>query len=210
MKKKFAFGIPTYNRWDLLEPNLQKYIKDFPDIDIHIIDNGNQNIPQSDKYFLHNFERNLGVASSWNYLCSIIFEKYDYAVILNDDIYLGYGEDVINKAIDNDFTGFIQSYCSWSVFVIFKELYKYIGKFDETFYPAYFEDSDYLYRLKLLGLIQTVDSTLNPSVFLISQTYEKDPDFVNASRMINSVRYQNKWGGLPLLETYIFPYNKTK
>jgi predicted porin len=61
-----------------------------------------------------------------------------------------------------------------------------------------------------LGLIQTVDSTLNPSVFLISQTYEKDPDFVNASRMINSVRYQNKWGGLPLLETYIFPYNKTK
>jgi hypothetical protein len=24
------------------------------------------------------------------------------------------------------------------------------------------------------------------------------------------VRYQNKWGGLPLLETYIFPYNKTK
>jgi GT2 family glycosyltransferase len=42
---KFGIGIPTFNRWDLLESSLEKYILDFPNIDIHILDNGQQNIP---------------------------------------------------------------------------------------------------------------------------------------------------------------------
>ena len=33
---KFGIGIPTFNRWDLLESTLEKYILDFPNIDIHI------------------------------------------------------------------------------------------------------------------------------------------------------------------------------
>ena len=207
---KFGIGIPTYNRWDLLQPSLNKYIIDFSGYDIHIVDNGNQHIPLSKDYHVHSFTRNLGVASSWNYLCDVIFETNDYAVIVNDDVYLGYNEDVINTAINNDFTGIIQSCNSWSIFIISKALYNYIGKFDEVFYPAYYEDSDYLYRLKLAGLRQTVDSTLNPSIVRISQTYEKDPDMVNASMKVNRLRYERKWGGMPLLETYNTPYNKIK
>ena len=40
----FSIGIPTLNRADLLIPSIEKYIEDFPGVDIHIIDNGNQNL----------------------------------------------------------------------------------------------------------------------------------------------------------------------
>ena len=41
----FAIGIPTLNRSDLLLPTLIKYVtEDFKDIEIHIIDNGKQDL----------------------------------------------------------------------------------------------------------------------------------------------------------------------
>ena len=38
---KFAIGIPTLNRYDLLKPCLMLYERDFPNIDIFVLDNGN-------------------------------------------------------------------------------------------------------------------------------------------------------------------------
>jgi GT2 family glycosyltransferase len=87
-------------------------------------------------------------------------------------------------------------------------MYDYIGEFDETFYPAYYEDSDYLYRMKLKGIRQDVDDTLNPEVIRISMTQERDPELVNESMRVNRERYIDKWGNSPLLETYLTPYNK--
>jgi hypothetical protein len=41
----FAIGIPTLNRADLLSQALIKYIYDFPEISIYVLDNGNQELP---------------------------------------------------------------------------------------------------------------------------------------------------------------------
>jgi GT2 family glycosyltransferase len=208
----FEIGIPTYNRLDLLMPSLEKYLNDFPNTKIHIFDNGNQHINiENDNVVIYTSPFNLGVATSWNLLCKFIFKNCDNALILNDDVYLGYSEDVVLKAIENSKVGFVQSAHNFSVFLINKNLYHHIGEFDEEFYPAYYEDSDYLYRMKLIGIRQDVDYSLNPTIALTSQTYEKDKlsqYFVNKSMIINKQRYIEKWGGLPLLETYKNPYNK--
>jgi GT2 family glycosyltransferase len=87
-------------------------------------------------------------------------------------------------------------------------MYDYIGDFDETFYPAYYEDSDYLYRMKLKGIRQDVEAELNPQTARISMTQERDPELVNASMQENRLRYIEKWGNSPLLETFLTPYNK--
>lgn len=205
----FGIGIPTLNRADLLIPSLQKYANDFPQTDIHIVDNGNQDIFSINKFFhIYKPEKNLGVAGSWNFLCSKIFEKYDYALIINDDVYLGYDKELVTDVINQNQNTLIQSHISWSVIVISKHLYEYIGNFDETFYPAYFEDSDYLYRMKLNGIRQAVSEKLNPEIIRISMTYEKSPEFVNESMKVNRQRYIDKWGNIPLLETFLTPYNK--
>jgi len=205
MYRKFEIGIPTLNRYDLLKPTLEKYQNDFSGVKIHIVDNGKQGICGESVYAM---PINLGVAASWNFLCNKIFENADYAVILNDDIYLGYSTEVIHNAIENCGTDefFLRSENSWSMFVISKAMFNRIGKFDEIFYPAYYEDSDYIYRMNLAGIRQLIDKSLNPVEYRISSTYEKAPDLVNEAMQTNRERYIKKWGGLPLLEKYTMPY----
>lgn len=207
MESIFCIGIPTLNRADLLNESLIKYENDFCDVNILIVDNGKQNIVKTSNSNVFVPDVNMGVAGSWNYICKEIFKHHDYAVLLNDDVYLGYNTERINKVIEKYPNTLIQSYVSWSVVVISKHLYNLIGQFDEIFYPAYYEDSDYLYRMKLNGILQEVSAELNPDVVRISMTQEKAPDFVNASMAANRNRYIAKWGGLPLLEKFLFPYN---
>lgn len=208
----FAIGIPTLNRSDLLLPTLIKYVtEDFKDIEIHIIDNGKQDLSFLNiipNVFLYEEDKNIGVAASWNKLCKIIFEKHNHALILNDDVYLGYNTDTINSVIKKYEYSLVQSFVSWSVILMSKYMYDYIGDFDETFYPAYYEDSDYLYRMKLKGIRQDVEAELNPQTVRISMTQERDPELVNASMQANRLRYIEKWGNSPLLETFLTPYNK--
>jgi len=233
--KKFAIGIPTLNRADLLIPALEKYIKDFCECEVvkennmtsykyssvafFIIDNGNQEDLQKwvaekntdIKVWIHYYAptKNYGVAKSWNYLCDTIYlNGYEWALILNDDIYLGYDEHLVNNVI-NDYPNhsLIQSNLNFSVILLGKEMYEDIGRFDEEFYPAYYEDSDYLYRMKLKGIRQEVDLRLNPKDARVSQTYEKAPEFVNNAMKYSRLRYIEKWGNLPLLETYKTPFN---
>jgi len=211
--KKFAIGIPTYNRADLLVESVLNYINiDFKDIDIHIIDNGKQNLQFlcdiMDNVYVYEQDENLGVAKSWNKLCKRIFQDYEYALIINDDVYLGYNTEFVESKITQYPNTLITSFASWSMFIISKSIYNEIGEFDEIFYPAYYEDSDYMYRMKLKYLLHSVDQSLNPKILRISMTHELAPDMVNEAMQVNRLRYIEKWGGSPLLETFITPYNK--
>ena len=207
----FIVGIPTYNRADLLKPVLKKYITLFEKI--IVVDNGDQNIRLDyEGVSIYNPGFNLGVAASWNLLCKLAFESYkkDWVLLVNDDVDLGYGTDVVNEAISRCKSGLAQSEYMFSVFLLSKSLYEKVGPFDNGFYPAYYEDSDYLYRMKLLGIRQDVDPALNPKLFRQSQTYEKAPDMVNEAMKQNKERYILKWGGLPFLEKYNKPYEGRK
>ena len=203
----FSIGIPTLNRADLLNPSLEKYQRDFKGVEIHVIDNGQQYLPETTAC-IHKQDFNLGVAASWNKLCRIIFKKNDWALLVNDDVYLGYTPEVVNAAILKSKVGIVQSYFNWSVILISKELYEKVGEFDETFFPAYYEDSDYMYRLKMLRLRHEINFSLNPLVVMQSQTYEKAPELVNKAMKENRLRYIEKWGNSPLLELFTTPYNK--
>jgi len=203
----FAIGIPTLNRKDLLEPSVLMYRKDFPYTDIHIVDNGKQDIIGFGEIKVYPQVSNLGVAGSWNYLCDIIFKYNDYALIVNDDVYLGYAIGEIAEVLQSSHEGFIQSEHNWSVFLISKEVYEKVGKFDELFYPAYYEDSDYIRRMELAGVRRVIDKRLNPKDAKQSQTYEKAPELVNKALKDSKERYVRKWGGLPLMETFTLPFD---
>jgi hypothetical protein len=156
---------------------------------------------------VHPQEVNLGVAGSWNYLCDEIFKDNDYALIVNDDVELGYGLGEVAELLKSVKFGFIQSELNFSVFLISKEFYKEVGRFDEGFYPAYYEDSDYIYRMSLLKRTRGISKKLNPINPRVSQTYEKAPDLVNKSLVANRERYIKKWGGLPLMEKFTLPFD---
>jgi GT2 family glycosyltransferase len=230
---RIGIGIPTYNRYDLFEPSLRKYCADFPSSQIYIVDNGQQNIISQDNLSIRQIwdaekiksgnynpeehssagitlienPENIGVGASWNQLCKQIFSKgNDYALIINDDIYLGKKQNQIIDFIKKKKKGFLKATPDWCVFLISKSVYEQVGDFDECFYPAYYEDKSYEYRMKLLGIPVLSHPLLNPIEYRSSQTIEKEPILQEACKQ-NKKRYIEMWGGEPTKEKYKKPYN---
>lgn len=207
-KFTFAIGIPTINRWDLLKPALEKYVQDFPTTQIFVLDNGQQK-----KDFQHytityiNKDHNIGVAASWNELCKNIFLVHTHALMLNDDVYLGARFRVIQMLINNKPDAFKKTIRDdWSAFILPKTVHDKVGPFDQEFWPAYFEDRDYMRRMKLAGCSIVTDLYLNPFVYRSSQSAEKDKSLLNGFEK-NKKYYIGKWGGLPGNETHSQPFN---
>ena len=209
--KNFFIGIPTINRADLLNEALKKYALDFPSIHIIVLDNGDQEIWQgADNIYVFNFGKNYGVARSWNWLMEQGFQiGYENALILNDDIYLGKTEaqieDYINKYPEHGF--FVGKEVNWSSFIVRKSTLETVGGFDVAFFPAYFEDNDFCYRMRLKGITRDQDYFLNPEVYRNSMTIAKEPS-LNANFEKNRAYFVKKWGGQPTKEKYTKPFNE--
>lgn len=211
----FQIGIPTINRADLLIPTINLYRRDFPHTKIHILDNGNQNIGEAINLFgfpnlkLIESRENIGVGASWNFLCEQIFKEADHALILNDDIYMGKTEMDIQSIFSrkNSESCFFRATPDWCAFLIPKTILETIGKFDECFFPAYYEDSSYEYRMKLQGIIPIKTPLLNPVLYRSSQTLEKMPTLIEASKRNNKL-YMDMWGGDVGKEKFKTPFNK--
>lgn len=211
MNNSFAIGIPTLNRADLLINALGVYVNQFPNTKIFVIDNGGQklkNVINHPNIIIFEKENNVGVAESWNELCNHIFVNHEHALILNDDIVLDGNEGSINKIISDRQKPLYFDVCplSWCAFIISKKAFNEIGEFDKSFFPAYFEDNDYSYRIKLKGKRIVHNMNIIPKVYRQSQTMEKDETIRKAYRE-NQRRYIGKWGGLPEQEKFTKPYN---
>ncbi len=220
IQSDFAIGIPTINRMDLLEETINKYIIDFPNTKIYILDNGDQYIRPTNIVHWILTERiqiirpvaNIGVAASWNTLINEIFyndwHPAKKALIMNDDIYLGKPEGFIQNLF-NTYPGspVLLSQKQWSVFSIDSATFSAIGNFDERFFPAYYEDSDYDYRLKLKGITPLITDILDPQIYQQSMSIAKDTS-LNKNYLKNRDFYVEKWGGEPGQEKYTEPFNK--
>jgi GT2 family glycosyltransferase len=102
--------------------------------------------------------------------------------------------------------------CDFACFAFSKKLIDKIGYFDEKFYPAYFEDNDMDYRIKL-AKYHSGSSPLLRFVTRGSVTLEilGDTDKgkqIKEGFVRNKEYYLKKWGGIPSQETFITPFNK--
>jgi len=210
MKYSFAIGIPTLNRSDLLNQALDIYFKNFTDVQIFIIDNGNQNIQSRKNNFkIIKPKENLGVARSWNKLCDEVFKEHEYALILNDDIQINLKQNDLNQFLIKQSFDLIrcQEHFHLSSFAVSKDCFNEF-RFDENFYPAYFEDRDYLYRLHISNKTVTQHSFLNPFKFVNSATISPNGGDPSVNQDFNKLRelYVSKWGGPPGFEIFRSPY----
>lgn len=100
----------------------------------------------------------------------------------------------------------------FSCFLIHYSTFDRVGFFDENFYPAYFEDNDYHYRMKLLGLEAY---GLADALFYHkdngSNTVRRLPSEENFHRHFQNSRdyFIKKWGGMPdTPDLFTTPYNE--
>ena len=207
---KLVVAIPTLNRADLLNEALERYFEDFKDTHIAICDNGKQSIiTREENFMIYRPEENMGVAKSWNMLMDYA-DKIDatHVLMLNDDIVLGRTEHEIKMVIKNNSDAdFINSFHNWCSYILRVDAWKKAGKFDEEFFPAYFEDNSFDYKMTLMGAKKTWTSFLDPLVYRNSMTIAKEPNLNNRFAQ-NRAMYIDMWGGLPTEEKYLTKFNK--
>lgn len=114
------------------------------------------------------------------------------------------GPQGVSNFPDSGVTGDFAEHPDFSCFLVKKGFLDRVGKFDENFIPAYFEDNDMHRRINLLGCKAGCTAS-SPYYHFASQT-EKTQEF---HQMFESNRnyYIRKWGGIPGQETFTTPFN---
>ena len=207
----FFVGIPTYNCYDLCAKLIDSIFRNtvLPQV-VYVIDNGDSpalfhyDHPQVS---IFRPQRNLGVARSWNLLHR--FAAPYGVVILNDDIELG--RNCLERLVTCDSLAVtIDQSHAYEAFLMREEVWQRIGDFDETFFPAYFEDNDHARRLALAG-IEIVCPT-NDGVLQCGRSSTKARLTAGATQALNGFvgknrdYYLRKWGGLPHQEQFLTPF----
>lgn len=102
---------------------------------------------------------------------------------------------------------------NFSAFAITKETWDTVGEFDELYYPAYFEDNDFHYRMKLANINAIV---LPTAMFYHYGSRTQNEAAENGMPMVSGGMFENargayvrKWGGKPGEETFTTPYNNS-
>lgn len=171
-----------------------------------------------------NWNTNIGVSKSWNKFLQAGASRDLDVLICNDDVVWRPGSfgnlmsawysrpknTILLTGVAHDVLDGYHEAPDYSCFIFnAKDMLDAVGLFDENFTPAYFEDNDSHYRIKLAG-----KNALCYSAARIdhkgSQTQNADPQKpVVSSQMFESNRdyYSRKWGGWPGQETFTTPFN---
>ena len=131
---------------------------------------------------------------------------------------LNYANQIFNKAMPEK--ELLTEAPEFSCFMLIKETVDILeveegkhepfpGFFDEHYFPAYFEDNDYHWRMKQRKL-KALKTNLAMYFHYGSRTIEADEKVKaqsNTGYTINREYYIKKWGGRPGSETFATPFN---
>ena len=205
MTDPFILGIPTLNRHDLLRECVDSALAGTrPPHLVYVVDNGGGFAHPDHRVRVLSPPENLGVARSWNLLHKIAGRLP--LLISNDDV--RFAPDTCEAALATP--GPFVAICAWACFLQREECWRAVGEYDEQFWPAYFEDGDYHYRMRLAGLDYVVPSG-GAVAHAGSATLRSLPDVHRHTVVhhfdLNRDYYVRKWGGLPGRERYRRPFD---
>jgi GT2 family glycosyltransferase len=146
--------VPTLTRHDLLDRMLRSV--DYPVGHLVVIDNSGRGVdvpdgPWDDVTVLA-MPTNLGVAGSWN-LAVRLAHREPYVVICSDDMWWPAGSlQELYRVASEETLVLSATWPHFQAFALGMRVVRDVGLFDEGYYPAYFEDTDYQRRMRRAGL----------------------------------------------------------
>lgn len=174
-----------------------------------------------------NHERNRGVAASWNIGIDAAVEVgADWLVILSESMRFGptHGADfeaalagaggVVTAECDKTCeqvhhtgAGNCRNGYSWHLIALHMDLIRRVGRFDEIFWPAWWEDTDYRRRMTLAGEPRDEIHLVGIDAHLAATEHSIQAGLVPQDGWASTAPlYQAKWGGGPGCEQYTRPY----
>lgn len=151
-----VLGFATVRRFDLAQRLLDSI--DYPVENLVIIDNSGKREfqPRTSEYILNTWviqvPHGLGANGAWNLIIKST-PHAPYWVIPNDDSHFAPGAlQTIAQSIDTNAFNFVKVNPIWSCVIPTEGSVGKAGLWDEVFHPVYFDDDDYEWRMKELGV----------------------------------------------------------
>jgi len=196
--------VPTIRKYDLLLKIIEAAPRMVPPPDeILVVDNGGGFQPPANsaiKVSVIRPGKNLGVAGSWNRMLDETLTPENTVLVINDDLTLN--PKAFEAVETHKSDAHIVVAAGFEAFCMTPAVRDLVGRFDPTFFPAYYEDNDYARRAKLKGIgIKHLGHEI-VSAHVGSATIKSG--FAVDSHA-NHLYYQRKWGGSPGQETRGFP-----
>lgn len=150
--------VPTLTRHDLLgrmlrsvDANVERLV---------VIDNSGRGVDIPDGPWeqadVFSMPSNLGVAASWNLAIKMGF-RHPWVMICSDDmIWPEESMRIMAEASSEDRLVVSSTWPHWCAFTIGMGVVEKAGLFDEGYYPAYFEDTEYERRISQCGIGLTI------------------------------------------------------
>lgn len=184
-------GVLCIRRYDLLDAFVASVIRGSRRPDkILLVDNGGQYDRKHPNVEVLYQGPNLGVAASWNRLLSA-----GAWIISNDDV-------TFRQNTFAEMAGALEcgdlfvSGDGWALFGQRPEVAERIGFYDERFFPAYYEDTDYHVRLVEAG-IPIRDNVLSEPIHHVQWASAESVQKVNAICQKSYETFVEKWGAHP-------------
>jgi hypothetical protein len=158
---------------------------------------------------------NIGVPRSWNQgvACADLLHA-DYLIIVSQSIRFGAsgGADFLGQLDQRAPDHLMHSQFGWKCIALNMRMVHRVGIFDPVFSPAYYEESDWLFRAHLAGLPCPLYNDGEYDQVNIDAESEGDAltlrrGLVTLDYQAQLAKYVRKHGGPPCHETYDHPYN---
>jgi len=191
-------GLHYFNKWS------QTVVRNNDNLQLVIVDTGNQAIANSITDIPIFQLQNVGCAGCWNMCALLGFNYYnlDKIIIGQDDAM--FDEQMINliwdQSNDDMLIGAYDRGFTYSLFGLTKKFWTDVGVFDENFVYATYEDNDYIHRIRLLNKQwKSLNFSADLNSNITSKYLSDDIRSVNRAYMIE------KWGHFE--GVYEHPFN---
>lgn len=187
---------------------------------ILIIDNTKEGMKDRRGINFEHHPENLGVARSWNIGArKVVRDKLDYLIIISATMLFNEGmRDFIAHLEANKNRWGIETQHIWHCIALRRAMIERCGYFDENFYPAYYEDSDYIRRWELSGIHNPMSQTHRLPKVEVNATHQGDALSMKSGIKVNMDASRNyfikKWGFEPRYDSqenrdklYTAPFN---
>lgn len=167
--------------------------------------------------------RNSGVAHSWNAGVRIaLVAGAEMVTICSTSLRFNDGAEGLCRTADlatenGQFPYGFESMNGWRCITFNKRTLVDVGPFDERFSPAYFEDNDYIWRMRCAGILEPAggDRSLRKVPWVGALKYDVVEDahaIKNCDIVVDFVSlreyYSSKWGGPPGEEQFTIPFDE--
>ena len=161
-----VLGFATLSRFDMAQRLLDSI--DYPVEHLVIVDNSGKKEfePRTSEYIQNTWvirvPSGLGANGAWNLIIKST-PHAPYWVIPNDDSWFEPGAlEQIAKNVDTTAFNFVRVEPKWSCVVPTEGSVMKAGLWDEVFHPVYYDDDDYEWRMKELGVpFNTIDAIVH-------------------------------------------------